>query len=106
MTQPGNRAGRPRPRSRRPVSQPGPGRYPVSQMRGAEPDQGRCAVVLTPPARHLHLTVLEAFAETGRAPHRAELEGIARSKGADPGPVLAELAGQDLLALDGSGEVR
>ena len=75
-------------------------------MRGAQPDQGRCAVVLTPPARHLHLTVLEAFADTGRAPHRAELERIVRSKGAEPGPVLAELAGQDLLAFDGSGEVR
>ncbi len=61
---------------------------------------------LTPPARHVHLAVLGAFAETGRAPLRAELERIALSQGADPGVVLAELARQDALAFDDSGEIR
>jgi hypothetical protein len=75
-------------------------------MRGAELNQGRCAVVLTLPARHVHLAVLGAFAETGRPPLRAELERVARSQGADPGAVLGELAGRDVLAFDGSGEIR
>jgi hypothetical protein len=73
---------------------------------GAEMNRGRCAVVVTPPARYLHLAVLRAFAETGRAPLRAELERIARSQCADAGVVLAELAGRDLLAFDGGGEIR
>src|SRR5215472_9092510 len=75
-------------------------------MRDAEPSQGRCAVVLTPPARHIHLAVLGNFAETGRALTRAELERIARGQGADPGAVLAELAGRDVLAFDGHGEIQ
>jgi hypothetical protein len=54
----------------------------------------------------VHLAVLAAFAEAGRAPLRAELERVARSRGADPGAVLAELAGQDMLAFDGGGEIR
>ena len=78
----------------------------MSQMRDAEPSQGRCAVVLTPPARHIHLAVLGNFAETGRALTRAELERIARGQGAGPGVVLAELAGRDVLAFHGSGEIR
>lgn len=77
----------------------------MSQMRG-ELNQGRCAVVLTPPARHVHRAVLGAFTETGRAPLRAELERIARGQGSDPGAVLAELARRDVLAFDGSGEIR
>jgi hypothetical protein len=79
---------------------------PTNQLPGPELNQGRCAVVLTPPARHVHLTVLGAFAETGRAPLRAELERIASGQGVDPGAVLAELAGRDVLAFDGSGEIR
>src|SRR5215469_2689986 len=75
-------------------------------MRDAEPSQGRCAVVLTPPARHIHLAVLGNFAETGRALTRAELERIAHGQGADPGAVLAELAGRDVLAFDGHGEIQ
>jgi hypothetical protein len=78
----------------------------MNQPSDPELTQGRCAVVLTPPARHLHLTVLGAFAETGRALLRAELERIARGQGADPGAVLAELAGRDVLAFDGGGEIR
>ena len=78
----------------------------MSRLRGAELNEGRCAVVLTPPARQVHLAVLGAFAKTGRAPVRAELERIARGQGADPGAVLAELPGRDVLAFDGRGEIR
>jgi Alkylmercury lyase len=78
----------------------------VSQMPGPELGQGRRAAVLTPPARHVHLAVLGAFAEAGRAPLRTELERIARGKGADPGAVLAELARWDVLAFDDRGEIR
>jgi hypothetical protein len=78
----------------------------MSQLPGPELNEGRCAVALTPPARHVHLAVLGAFAETGRAPLRAELERSARSQRAGPGAVLAELAGRDVLAFDRSGEIR
>jgi hypothetical protein len=75
-----------------------------------EPDTrtkaARSVAALTPPARHVHLAVLETFARTGHAPPRAELERIARGQGADPGAVLAELAGRDVIAFDGSGEIR
>jgi Alkylmercury lyase len=78
----------------------------MSQMPGPDPDNARCAMALTPPARQLHLTVLGGFAETGRAPQRAKLERIARSHGADPAAVLAELGARDALAFDHSGEIR
>lgn len=78
----------------------------MSQLPGPELNQGRCAVVFTPPARYVHLAVLGAFAESGRAPLRAELDRIARGQGADPGAVMAELAGRDMLAFDRSGEIR
>src|SRR5438105_2163078 len=78
----------------------------MNRLPGPELNEGRCAVVLSPPARHVHRAVLVAFAESGRAPLRAELERIARGRGADPGAVLTELAGRDVLAFDGSGEIR
>ena len=43
-----------------------------------------CSVgALTPPARQVHLAVMSAFAGTGRAPARGELERTARAHGAD-----------------------
>ena len=78
----------------------------MSQIPRPEASQGRSAVVLTPPARHGHLAVLGTCAEIGRAPLRAELEHIARGLGADPVTVLAELAGRDAIAFDGSGGIR
>jgi len=39
--------------------------------------------------------VLAAFARTGQPPARSELERLARSHGADPDTVLAELAEAD-----------
>ena len=52
-------------------------------------NKGCSAEALTRPARQVHMAVLAAFAETGRAPARGELERTARAHGADPAPVLA-----------------
>ena len=66
-----------------------------------------CSVgALTKPARQVHLTVMAAFAETGRAPERGELERTARAHGADPAAVLAELAARDVIAFGAAGEIR
>ncbi len=66
-----------------------------------------CSVgALTPPARQVHLAVMAAFAETGRAPARGELERTARAHGADPAAVLAELAARDVIAFGADGEIR
>ena len=66
-----------------------------------------CSVrALTPPARQVHLAVMAAFAGTGRAPARGELERTARAHGADPAAVLAELAARDVIAFGADGEVR
>jgi hypothetical protein len=77
----------------------------MSQMPGAEQDQGRYAAPFTPPSPQVHLAVLDSFAETGRAPSRAELECIAPRPGADPA-AMAELAGRNVLAFDGGGQIR
>ena len=66
-----------------------------------------CSVeALTVPARQVHLAVMAAFAGTGRAPARGELERIARAEGADPGTVLAELAERDVIAFGQAGQIR
>jgi hypothetical protein len=75
-------------------------------MTGSGLNKGCAAVALTPPARQVHLAVLAAFAETGRALARGELERIARAGGADPAAVLAELAGRDVIAFDRAGGIR
>lgn len=69
---------------------------------------GKCqaAAALTPAAQRLHRVVLTSFAETGRAPRRAELEQRARDRGIDPGPALSELTERDLVAVDEYGEIR
>ncbi|WP_219418051.1 alkylmercury lyase family protein [Pseudonocardia nigra] len=64
------------------------------------------AAALTPPARQLHRWALTAFAETGHAPSRADLERMARDHGIDPDLVLAELTGRDVLAVDEQGKIR
>jgi Alkylmercury lyase len=66
----------------------------------------RAAISLTPRARQVHQWILVAFAETGRALRRGELEDLARAHGIEPGPALAELRERDLLAFDGQGEIR
>ena len=66
-----------------------------------------CSVgVLTRAARQVHLAVMAAFAETGRAPARGELERSARTNGADPAAVLAELAARDVIVFGADGEIR
>lgn len=72
------------------------------------PDLNKCCSValLTRPARQVHLAVLAAFARTGRAPARGELERLARGQGADPAAVRAELAGRDVIAFGADGQIR
>jgi hypothetical protein len=70
-----------------------------------QPD-GRRAESLTGPARQVHQAVLAAFARTGQPPTRGELEQFARSLGASPDAVLAELAGADAIAFSPGGEIR
>ena len=96
----------------------------MTQMAGPDLNKGGGAAALTRPARQAHLAVLAAFAQTGRAPRRGdleriaraagadpaavlvELERIARAGGADPAAVLAELAERDVLAFGQAGEIR
>jgi Alkylmercury lyase len=69
-------------------------------------DKGCSVGALTSPARKVHLAVMAAFAGTGRAPARGELENIARAHGADPAAALAELAARDVIAFGADGEIR
>ena len=78
----------------------------MTQSAGPDLNKGGCAAALTGPARQVHLAVLAAFAQTGQAPGRVELERIARDGGADPAAVLAELAERDVIAFDRAGEIR
>ena len=78
----------------------------MTQTAGPDLNKGCCAAVLTRPARQVHLAVLAAFAQTGHAPMRDDLERIARAGGADPAAVLAELAERDVIAFDQAGEIR
>lgn len=61
---------------------------------------------LSAPTRQVHRAVLASFARTGQPPAHGELERLARSQGADPDAVLAELAGSDVLAFAADGEIR
>src|SRR6516225_9657737 len=78
----------------------------MTQTAGPDLNKGCGAVALTQPARQVHLAVLAAFAHTGRAPMRRDLERTARAGGADPAAVLAELAERDVLAFGQAGEIR
>ena len=49
--------------------------------------------------------MLAAFAQTGQAPGRDDLERITRADGADPVAVLAELAQRDVIAFGQAGEI-
>jgi hypothetical protein len=82
-----------------------PGRSPLTQTAGPDLNKGGCAA-LTGPARQVHLATLTAFAQTGRAPTRGDLERTARAEGAYPAAVLAELAERDVIAFDQAGEIR
>ena len=78
----------------------------MTQTAGPDLDKGGCAAALTQPARQVHLAALTAFAQTGRAPMRGDLERIAQAGGADPATVLAELTERDVIAFDQAGEIR
>jgi hypothetical protein len=71
-----------------------------------ELNKNRAAAALTLPARQLHQWILTAFAETGHAPPRNDVERTARDCGIDSGPALSELTGSDVLAVDEKGEIR
>ena len=72
---------------------------------GPEPDGCR-ANGLSGAARQVHQAVLAAFARTGQPPARSELERLARSHGASPDAVVAELAGADVIAFGAGGGIR
>ncbi len=78
----------------------------MSQTTGPDLTKRCSAAALTRPARQVHLAVLAAFAESGRAPGRSELERTARVHGGDPAAVLAELAARDVLAFGADREIR
>jgi Alkylmercury lyase len=72
------------------------------------PDLNKCCSVaaLSRPARQVHLAVLAALAQTGRAPAGRELERLARDQGANPAAVRAELADRDVIAFGADGQIR
>jgi hypothetical protein len=78
----------------------------MTQPAGPDRNRGCCAAALTQPARQVHLAVLAAFAQTGRAPMRGDLERIVRAGGADLAAALAELAERDVIVFDQAGEIR
>jgi hypothetical protein len=78
----------------------------MTEVPNLELNKRRAAAALTTPARRMHQLVLTAFAETGRAPRRADLERNTRERGIDPGPALTELTERDVLAVDEQGEIR
>lgn len=69
-------------------------------------DKACAAAALNPAAREVHRWVLTVFAETGRAPRRADLERVARHQDPDAGATLSVLTGLDVMAFDESGEIR
>jgi hypothetical protein len=78
----------------------------MTEPAGPALDKGGAAERLSGPARRVHLAVLAAFTATGQPPPPAELERLARVHGGPPGPVLAELAGADVLAFTADGQIR
>lgn len=78
---------------------------PTEPISDPDLDKADATAALTVPARQLHRWVLTAFAQTGNAPRRTEIETAAHEAGIDPGTALAELAARDVLAVDQHGEV-
>ncbi len=78
----------------------------MTEPANLELNKATATAALTAAARHLHLAVLTAFADTGRAPTRAELVRIAGDNGIDPSSALDELAERDVVAFDTAGEIR
>jgi Alkylmercury lyase len=59
---------------------------------------------LSHPGRLVHQAILGAFARTGQAPSRADLDEVASAAGVEPAAALAELDRADLIVLDPHGE--
>jgi hypothetical protein len=78
----------------------------MTQPASPAPDKCCAAECLSGPARQVHLAVPAAFTATGQPPPPAELDRLARASGGQPGPVLAELAGADVLAFTADGQIR
>jgi alkylmercury lyase-like protein len=66
---------------------------------------GSRQIALSPSLRVLHQRVLRHFLDSGGAPDRTWLEGLARRLGLDPDAARTELAAADLLHLDRHGRV-
>jgi Alkylmercury lyase len=64
------------------------------------------AAGLTPNARQLHRALLTAFAESGRAPSRSDLQSVAASARIDLWAALGELVESDVVAIGDAGELR
>ena len=77
----------------------------MTQQTGPESAEPR-AGNLTGPARQVHQAALAEFARIGQPPARSELERLARSLGASPDAVLAELAEADAIVFNDHGEIR
>jgi hypothetical protein len=78
----------------------------MSERPNPQLNKAWAALALSSAGRTVHRWVLTVFAETGHAPSRADLDRVARDYGVDPGSVLAELTGRDVLALDERGGIR
>jgi hypothetical protein len=68
-------------------------------------DKGERASRLSRPGRLVHQAILRAFARTGQAPSRADLNEVASAAGVEPAAALAELDRADLIVLDPRGEL-
>jgi hypothetical protein len=68
-------------------------------------DKCQRASRLSPSGRLVHQAILRAFARTGRAPSRADLDRLVGAAGVEPAAALAELDRADLVVLDPGGEL-
>jgi hypothetical protein len=68
-------------------------------------DKCECASRLSHPGRLVHQAILRAFARTGQAPSRTDLDQVADAGGVEPAAALAELDRADLIVLDPRDEV-
>ncbi|GAA5101684.1 alkylmercury lyase family protein [Haloechinothrix salitolerans] len=78
----------------------------MTESPNLELNKATAAAALTEAARHLHLTVLTTFAETGRAPTRANLIRAADDNGIVADDALNELAARDVVVFNDEGEIR
>jgi hypothetical protein len=77
-----------------------------AELADLELNKASDAAALTLTAREVHRWILTSFAETGRAPGRADLQRAAQQHGAEVHATLAELTRADVLAFDDRGEIR